>query len=58
MTEGEVLQFQNGPTAESEGKNRNDGTHGLVQAGDTTTAHPKTLHFSTLFGVFSRDRGI
>jgi hypothetical protein len=48
VTEGEVFQFQNGPTAESEGKNRDDGTHEFKHAGDTTAAHPKTLDFSAL----------
>jgi len=48
MTEGEVFQFQNRPIAESEGKNRDDGTHELKHAENTTAAHPKTLDFSAL----------
>ena len=51
VTEGEVFQFQNGPTTESEGKNRDDGTYELKHAGDTTAAHSKTLFGA--FGVFS-----
>jgi hypothetical protein len=34
------------PTAESEDKNRDDGTHELKHGGDTTAAHPKTPDFS------------
>jgi hypothetical protein len=48
VTEGEVLQFQNGPTAESASKNRDDGTPELMHAGDTTADHRKTLDFSAL----------
>jgi hypothetical protein len=48
VTEGEVLQFQNGPTAESASKNRNHGTPELMHAGDTTADHRKTLDFSAL----------
>jgi hypothetical protein len=46
VTEGEDLQFQDRPTAESAGKHRHDGMHELRHAGDTTAAHPKTLDFS------------
>lgn len=46
VTEGEVLQLQNGPTAKSAGKDRDDGTHELEHAGDTTAAYLKTLAFS------------
>ena len=46
VTEGEVIQFQNRPTAESEGKNPDDGTHELKHAENTTAAHPKTLDSS------------
>jgi hypothetical protein len=48
VTEGEGFQFHNRPTAESEGKNRDDGTHELKHAENTTAAHPKTLDFSVL----------
>jgi putative transposase len=48
VTEGEVFQFQNRPTAESAGKNRDDGTHELKHAENTTAAHPKTLDFSAV----------
>jgi hypothetical protein len=48
VTKGEVLQFQNGPTAESASKNRDDGTPKLMHAGDTTADHRKTLDFSAL----------
>jgi hypothetical protein len=40
VTEGEVLQLQNGPTAESAGKNRDDRTHELEHAADSTAANP------------------
>jgi hypothetical protein len=46
VTEGEVLQFQNRPTAESPRKNGDDGAHDLKHAGDTTAVHPKSLDFS------------
>jgi hypothetical protein len=46
MTEGDVLQFQDRPATESAAKNRDDGTHELKHAGDTTAAHPKALDFS------------
>jgi hypothetical protein len=34
VTEGEVLHFQNRPTAESAGKNGDDGTHELEHASE------------------------
>jgi hypothetical protein len=40
VTEGEVLQLQNDPTAESAGKNRDDRTHGFEDAADSTAANP------------------
>jgi hypothetical protein len=46
VTEGEVLHFQNHPTTESAGNNRDDGTHELEHAGNTTATHPETLDFS------------
>ena len=48
MTESEVLQFKNGPTAESAGNNGDNGTQVLKHTGDTTTVLPKTLDFSRL----------
>ena len=45
MTERELLEFQNGPTAESAGKHRDDRTHELKHA-DDTAAFPRTLAFS------------
>jgi ribosomal protein L40E len=45
VTESEVLQLQNHPTTESAGNNRDDGTHELEHAGDTTAALTKTLDF-------------
>jgi hypothetical protein len=42
VTEGEVLQLQNGPTAESAGKSRNDRTHELEYPRDTTAANSRT----------------
>jgi putative transposase len=48
MTEGKVLQLQSGPTAESAGKHRDDRTHELEHAGDTTAANSRTLDFSQL----------
>jgi hypothetical protein len=48
VTEGEVLKFQNRPTVESPGKNRDDERHELKHGGDTTAAHTKTLDFSAL----------
>lgn len=46
MPQGEVLQFQNPAIAESAGENRDDGTHDLKHAGETTAARHKTLDFS------------
>jgi hypothetical protein len=46
VTQGEVLEFQNRPTAESAGKNRADGTHELKHAGNTTAARLITRDFS------------
>lgn len=48
MAEGEVLQSQNRPAAESAGKNGDDGTHEREHAGDTTAVILKTLDFSPL----------
>jgi len=48
MTEREVLQFHNGPTAEPAGKSRDDRTHMLKHAGDTRSTLPKTPDFSPL----------
>jgi hypothetical protein len=45
VTEGEVLQFKNSPTTEAAGNHREDRTHELEHAGDTTAALPKTLDF-------------
>src|ERR1700730_3130087 len=45
VTESEVIQLQNHPTTESAGNNRDDGTHELEHAGDTTAALTKTLDF-------------
>jgi hypothetical protein len=45
VTEGEVLQLQNGPTVESADNNRDDRTHELGHARDTTAALPKILEF-------------
>lgn len=42
----EVLQLQNHPTTESAGDNRDDGTHMLEHAGDTTVVVTKTPGFS------------
>jgi hypothetical protein len=46
MTEGEVLKFEDRATPESADKSRNDGTHELEHAGNTTAALTKTLDFS------------
>jgi hypothetical protein len=46
VTEGEVLQLQNRPTAESAGKNRDDGTHDLKHAATLRRFDPKSLDFS------------
>src|ERR1700722_16832773 len=48
MTEGEVLQFQNGPTAEPAGNNRDDGAHMFKHPENTMAVNPKTLGFSAL----------
>src|ERR1700691_4961790 len=48
VTEGEVIQFQNRPTAESASKNRDNRAPVLMHAGDTTADHRKTLDFSAL----------
>ena len=56
VTEGEVLQLQNGPTAKSAGKNRDDRTHELEHAADSMAAYPKTRLFGP-FGVFSSHTG-
>lgn len=48
MTKGEILEFQNGPTAEVADHNRNDRTQELDLGDDTTAVHLKTLDFSTL----------
>lgn len=46
MREGEDLQFSNRPAPDSAGKNRNDRLQERENAGDTTTAHHKTLDLS------------
>jgi len=46
VTQGEVLEFQNRPTAESAGKNRAEGTHELKHARNTTAARLITRDFS------------
>ena len=48
MTEGEVLQFQNRPAAQSAGDQGDDPTREFIHAADITEANPKTLYFSAL----------
>ena len=52
VTEGEVLQFQNGPTAETASNSRDDGTRMSKHAQNTMAAEPETLDFSA-FSEFS-----
>jgi hypothetical protein len=56
VTEGEVLQFQNGPTAETAGNSRDDGTRMFKHAQNTMAAEPETLDFSP-FSEFSAATG-
>src|ERR1035437_1847844 len=44
VTEGEVLQFQNRPAAESAGKNRDDGTHELKHTGANSPTMRSTVN--------------
>jgi hypothetical protein len=48
MTESEVLQFQNGPTAETAGNSRDDGTRMFKHTQNTMVVNPKTLDFPQL----------
>jgi hypothetical protein len=46
VTEGEVLQLQNGPTAKSADKNLDDRTHALEHAAHGMAVYLKTPAFS------------
>ena len=48
MTEGEVLQFQNGPAAEPAGNSGDDEPHMFKHPENTMAVNPKTLGFSAL----------